>query len=123
MQQQQAVTQQELIGLLNSHLYQLGWTWQHPRIKSYLDKVANRLLVFQFQSLEDIPIDYLSRLNTLVEMYYHCDRLLKMMKKPWTDKDIQEIIVSYGYEDKMPLKGWERLRSHIDDVWYNTYGF
>ena len=94
---QQTVTQQELISLLNSHLYQLGWTWQHPRIKSYLDKVANRLLVFQFQSLEEVPVDYLTRLVKLTELYYHCDRLLKMMSKDWSDQDVQKIITSYGY--------------------------
>lgn len=120
---QQTVTQQELISLLNSHLYQLGWTWQHPRIKSYLDKVANRLLVFQFQSLEEVPVDYLTRLVKLTELYYHCDRLLKMISKDWSDQDVQKIITSYGYKDKMPLKGWEQLKNYIDDIWYNTYGF
>lgn len=121
--QQQEATQQELIGLLNSHLYQLGWNWQHPRIKSYLEKVASRLLVFEFQSVEQIPITYLTRLVQLVELYYHCDRLLKMMNKDWSDESVQNIITSYGYEDKMPLKGWIHLRNHIDDVWYNLYGF
>ena len=120
---QQTVTQQELISLLNSHLYQLGWTWQHPRIKAYLDRVSNRLLMFQFQSVEQIPVDYLARLVRLVEIYYHCDRLLKMMKKGWKDKDIMRIVISYGYGDEMPIKGYEQLKGYLDDLWYNQYGF
>jgi hypothetical protein len=113
----------ELIQTLNSSLWQLGWNWQHPRIKSYLGIVAQRLKTVGFQSLEEIPEDYLQRLIKLVNLYYQCDRLLKLMKRSWEDQDIRSIVSSYGYADRMPLKGYEALHKFLDDHWYDKYGF
>ena len=75
------INTQELIQTLNASLWQLGWTWQHPRVKAYLQIVAQRLKVSEFQSLEEIPNDYIIRLINLLKNYYECERLLKLMKK------------------------------------------
>lgn len=114
---------QELIQTLNSSLWQLGWTWQHPRVKAYLAIVAQRLKVLEFQSLEEIPEDYLQRLIKLVSLYYQCDRLIKLMKKSWEDPEVQKVATAYGYVGKMPLEGYQILHELLDDEWYDKYGF
>lgn len=115
---------QELIQKLNTCLWQLGWTWTHPRIKAYLGIVSQKLKTAEFQSLVDVPEGYLSRLIKLVDLYYQCDKLLKLMKRTWQDPEIQQIINSYGYDgDSMPLEGYEALHKFLDDFWYDNYGF
>ena len=114
---------QESIQTLNACLWELGWTWQHPRVQGYLEIVANRLKVLQFNKIEDIPEFYMQKLIKLLKLYYDCDKLLKMMAKTWEDADIKLIISSYSYIDKMPVKGYEELYKFLDYTWYNEYGF
>jgi len=112
-----------LVQSLNSSLWQLGWNSQHPRVKAYLGIVAQRLQLIEFQSLADVPAIYLEKLIQLVNLYYQCDNLLRLMKRKWEDDDIKAIILAYGYTDKMPLKGYAALHKFLDDYWYEHYGF
>lgn len=103
------------VQVLNGHLYQLGWNWQHPRIKGYLEVVAQGLKREKFQSISEVPERYIRCLIKLCHLYHECDKSIKILDLTWESEDIRLIMQPWGYGDKMPLKGWEQLYEWLND--------
>jgi uncharacterized protein YbaP (TraB family) len=106
---------------LNHVLEQMGWSEEHPRVRSFLNKAAQKLNRSIF-STDELPDKYLNYLVECIKTFRTCQHLLQLLNKTWKDEDVLSVFTKYGNTSQIPLNGWTELYSYLDAVWFETSG-
>ncbi|MBW4480837.1 MAG: hypothetical protein KME54_29390 [Tolypothrix brevis GSE-NOS-MK-07-07A] len=101
-----------LLRTIDGHLYLLGWSRQHPRIKEFINALNKKHTYLNLLGLEGVPPRYLKRLSEFLKIYSQCDQLIKKFNLDWEDP-----IINGGHK-KMYLLGWQHLYECLENKYF-----
>lgn len=102
--------------LCKQQMSKLGWEWNEPRILDWLDRVMRIKHRTRYQTLSQVPPDYLVTLARFLDIYFKCDCLLKALKANWSHSIVRAVQQKYGCINRLPLKGYQELERELEDA-------
>lgn len=106
---------------LEQELTRLNWTWNHPKVQTYIQEVAIR-----FKRPIPTPLDasdkVIIRLSKFLNLYYQCQNIINVLPINWQDPQIVAVFQKYDYPDRLPMEGWEELLKMLDKRWFESGG-
>lgn len=114
--------QSESVLLCYQLLRQLGWTWESPRVKDWLERVGVYYTGTSYLRETPIPEFVYVSLAKFLDMRLKCERTLDLLKWDWQHEKVRAVELRHGCVGQMPLKGYQELYEILDEVWWEKSG-
>lgn len=104
----------QAISLCTDLLKQIGWDWNTPRVRDWLDRVMKIKYKQELISLSAVPTRTFVSLAVYLDLRWQCHIRLTSLNLNWQSPVVNEIRQQYGTVDTLPAKGYRQLLEELD---------